>query len=79
MTRRVVITGSGLLTAVGKDVQSSWTSLLAGVSGAGPITTFDASDFAVRFACEVRDFDASEYIDRKASFNAYHYDPKKKR
>jgi 3-oxoacyl-[acyl-carrier-protein] synthase II len=65
MSRRVVITGTGLLTAVGKDVQSSWTSLLAGESGAAPITQFDATDFPVRFACEVKDFDPAEYIDRK--------------
>jgi 3-oxoacyl-(acyl-carrier-protein) synthase len=65
MSRRVVITGTGLLTAVGKDVQSSWTSLLAGVSGAAPVSQFDASDFPVRFACEVKDFDPADYIDRK--------------
>jgi 3-oxoacyl-[acyl-carrier-protein] synthase II len=65
MTRRVVITGTGLLTAVGNDVQSTWASLLDGRSGGGPITHFDASDFAVRFACEVKDFDPSLYIDRK--------------
>jgi 3-oxoacyl-[acyl-carrier-protein] synthase II len=65
MTRRVVITGTGLLTAVGKDVQSNWASLLEGRSGAAPISSFDASDLPVRFACEVHDFDPSEYIDRK--------------
>lgn len=65
MTRRVVITGTGLVTAVGKDVQSSWTSLLEGRSGAAEITQFDASGFPVRFACEVKDFDPGEYIDRK--------------
>jgi 3-oxoacyl-[acyl-carrier-protein] synthase II len=65
MSRRVVITGTGLLTAVGKDVQSSWASLLEGRSGIGPITSFDASESPVRFAGEVRDFDAGEYIDRK--------------
>jgi 3-oxoacyl-[acyl-carrier-protein] synthase II len=65
MSRRVVITGTGLLSAVGKDVQSNWTSLLAGVSGAAPITLFDAAEFPVRFACEVKDFDPGEYIDRK--------------
>jgi 3-oxoacyl-[acyl-carrier-protein] synthase II len=65
MSRRVVITGTGLLTAVGKDVQSNWASLLAGVSGAAPVSQFDASDFPVRFACEVKDFDPAEYIDRK--------------
>jgi 3-oxoacyl-[acyl-carrier-protein] synthase II len=65
MTRRVVITGTGLLTAVGKDVQSSWASLLEGRSGAAEITQFDASDFPVRFACEVKDFDPGDYIERK--------------
>lgn len=65
MDRRVVITGTGLVTAVGNDVQSSWTSLLGGRSGAGPIEQFDASEFSVRFACEVRGFDPAEYIDRK--------------
>jgi 3-oxoacyl-[acyl-carrier-protein] synthase II len=65
MHRRVVITGTGLLTPVGRDVQESWTSLLGGRSGAGPITQFDASGFPVRFACEVKDFDPAEYVDRK--------------
>src|SRR5680860_1087413 len=65
MTRRVVITGTGLLTAVGKDVQSNWASLLAGRSGAAPIQGFDASQSPVRFGCEVKDFDPSAYIDRK--------------
>ncbi len=65
MTRRVVITGTGLLTAVGKDVQSNWASLLTGRSGAAPIQGFDASELPVRFGCEVKDFDPSEYIDRK--------------
>jgi 3-oxoacyl-[acyl-carrier-protein] synthase II len=65
MSRRVVITGTGLLTAVGKDVQSSWASLLEGRSGAAEITQFDASDFPVRFGCEVKDFDPGDYIDRK--------------
>ncbi len=65
MTRRVVITGTGLLTAVGNDVQSNWAALLAGVSGAAPITQFDATGHPVRFACEVKGFDPAEYIDRK--------------
>lgn len=65
MTRRVVVTGTGMLTAVGNDVQSTWASLLGGRSGAGPITQFDASGFDVRFACEVKDFDPGEYMDRK--------------
>jgi 3-oxoacyl-[acyl-carrier-protein] synthase II len=65
MKRRVVITGTGLLTAVGADVQSSWAALLDGRSGAGPIQQFDASRSPVRFACEVNDFDPLQYIDRK--------------
>lgn len=65
MNRRVVITGTGMVTSVGNDVQSTWASLLAGRSGGGPITQFDASDFPVRFACEVKDFDPGAYIDRK--------------
>ncbi|MEX2584484.1 MAG: beta-ketoacyl-ACP synthase II [Gemmatimonadota bacterium] len=65
MNRRVVITGTGLLTAVGKDVQSSWTSLLDGRSGVDTIQQFDASEYPVRFAGEVNDFDPGDYIDRK--------------
>ena len=65
MNRRVVITGTGLLSPVGLDVQSSWAALLAGQSGAGPITQFDTTDFKVRFACEVKGFDPELYIDRK--------------
>jgi len=67
MRRRVVITGTGLLTAVGGDAQSTWAALLDGRSGAGPITQFDATDYSVRFACEVRDFDPGQYMDRKES------------
>jgi len=63
--RRVVITGLGLVTAVGNDVDSAWRGLLAGESGAAPVTLFDASGHDVRFACEVKDFDPSKYLDRK--------------
>ncbi len=63
--RRVVITGTGLITAIGNDVASNWEALLAGRSGAAPITLFDASRHDVRFACEVKDFDPSAYLDRK--------------
>ncbi|HEX8243578.1 MAG TPA: beta-ketoacyl synthase N-terminal-like domain-containing protein, partial [Longimicrobium sp.] len=65
MNRRVVITGTGLLTPVGLDVPSSWAALLRGCSGAAPITQFDATDFKVRFACEVKGFEPELYIDRK--------------
>ena len=60
-----MITGLGALTPLGNDVESSWQSLVAGQSGAGPITQFDSSDFYVHFACEVKGFDATDFIDRK--------------
>jgi 3-oxoacyl-[acyl-carrier-protein] synthase II len=62
---RVVITGLGCVTPLGNDVETTWKNLLAGESGAGPITHFDASEFPVRFACELKDFDPGEWIDRK--------------
>lgn len=63
---RVVVTGLGLITSVGNTVEETWTALLAGRSGGGPITQFDATeDFPVRFACEVKGFDPGEYLDRK--------------
>src|SRR6188474_1527839 len=63
--RRVVITGLGAVTPLGVDVESTWDGLVAGRSGAGEITQFDSSDYAVHFACEVKGFDPTEYIDRK--------------
>jgi 3-oxoacyl-[acyl-carrier-protein] synthase II len=63
--RRVVITGLGAVTPLGNDVETTWTNLISGRSGAGPITQFDASGYPVTFACEVKDFDAAEYMDRK--------------
>jgi 3-oxoacyl-[acyl-carrier-protein] synthase II len=65
--RRVVITGLGAVTPLGKDVETTWTNLVAGESGAGPITQFDPTEFAVNFACEVKDFDPTQWIDYKAS------------
>lgn len=63
--RRVVVTGIGALTPIGNNLKTYWESLVAGKSGAGPITHFDASNFKTRFACEVKDFDVTEFIHKK--------------
>ena len=63
--RRVVVTGLGAVSPLGNDVETSWQSLLAGGSGAGPITQFDHTDYKVHFACEVKDFDPTVWLDRK--------------
>ena len=63
--RRVVITGMGAVTPLGNDVQTTWESLLAGGSGAGPITQFDSAEYAVHFACEVKDFDPTQWAEHK--------------
>ena len=63
--KRVVVTGLGAITPLGNDVKTTWDSLVNGVSGAGPITLFDAEKFKTKFACEVKDFDAENYFDRK--------------
>jgi 3-oxoacyl-[acyl-carrier-protein] synthase II len=65
MRRRVVVTGLGAVTPVGNDVATTWQALLAGKSGAANITKFDATNFSVRFAAEVKGFDALHYMDRK--------------
>lgn len=63
--KRVVITGLGALTPIGNDVETTWKNAIDGVSGAGPITHFDASLFKTQFACEVKEFDASAHFDRR--------------
>lgn len=65
MMKRVVITGLGALTPIGNNLQEYWTALQAGVSGAGPITQFNASKFKTQFACEVKNFDADAILGRK--------------
>ena len=63
--RRVVITGLGALTPIGNTLPEYWGGLLSGVSGAGPITHFDASKFKTQFACELKNFDPLNFMDRK--------------
>ena len=63
--KRVVVTGLGALTPVGNNVAETWENLVDGVSGAGPITHFDASKFKTQFACEVKGFKVNEHLDRK--------------
>ena len=63
--KRVVVTGIGAITPLGNNVEESWENLKKGVSGAAPITHFDASQFKTQFACEVKGFNAQDYIDRK--------------
>jgi 3-oxoacyl-[acyl-carrier-protein] synthase II len=63
--RRVVITGLGMVTPLGNDVETTWRSLLAGESGADRITQFDPAGYPVDFACELKGFDPAEWIDRK--------------
>ena len=63
--KRVVVTGLGALTPVGNTAEETWNNLIAGTSGAGPITRFDASLFKTHFACEVKDFQPNDLLDRK--------------
>ena len=63
--KRVVVTGMGAVTPIGNTAEETWQNMLAGVSGAAPITHFNAEKFKTQFACEVKDFDVTKYIDRK--------------
>ena len=63
--RRVVVTGLGALTPIGNTIEAYWNGLLAGVSGAAPITYFDASKFKTQFACELKGFNVEDFLDRK--------------
>lgn len=65
MARRVVITGQGIVSPLGSEIETFWTRLTAGESGIGPVTRFDTSKFDTRFAGEVREFRAEDYMDRK--------------
>ncbi len=65
MRRRVVVTGIGLVTAIGNDVPSTWDALMSGANGADYIKKFDASEYPVKFACEVKDFDPLNFLDKK--------------
>ena len=64
-SQRVVVTGLGVVTPVGNDVPTAWAALLAGKSGAAPITQFDVSDYKTKIAAPVKEFDPTEYMDRK--------------
>ena len=63
--KRVVVTGMGAVTPVGNTSEETWNNLLNGVSGAAPITLFDASKFKTQFACEVKNLNVTDFIDRK--------------
>src|SRR5689334_8682304 len=73
MARRVVVTGMGLVTPIGNDLTSTWDALLAGTSGAAPITHFDAGAFATRFACEVKGWDPSPWFSPEELRDADHF------
>ena len=63
--RRVVVTGIGAVTPLGNDIETTWANLVAGKSGANRITQFDATGYPVDFACELKEFDPADWIERK--------------
>ena len=70
--KRVVVTGLGTINPIGNNIEEYWNSLINGISGAGPITRFDASKSKTRFACEVKNWDPLDHFERK---DARKYDP----
>jgi 3-oxoacyl-[acyl-carrier-protein] synthase II len=64
--RRVVVTGIGALTPIGNNLKDYWESLVNGVSGAAPITHFDASNFKTQFACELKGFNVTDFIHKRS-------------
>ena len=66
-SRRVVVTGIGALTPIGNNLKDYWKSLVDGVSGAAPITNFDSSNFKTQFACELKDFEVTDFLHKKAA------------
>ncbi|MCD8283067.1 MAG: beta-ketoacyl-ACP synthase II [Prevotella sp.] len=71
--KRVVVTGMGCITPLGNSPRETWDNLVAGKSGAAPITHFDASQFKTHFACELKNFDINDYIERKEARKIDHY------
>src|SRR6187399_907651 len=65
--KRVVVTGLGALTPIGNNIQEYWNSLVNGISGAAPITYYDTEKHKTKFACEVKNFNFEDYMDRKES------------
>mgnify|MGYP003300940305 CR=1 FL=1 len=69
--RRVVVTGMGTITPIGNDVDSFWESLVNGKNGIGKLTRFDTSDFKVKLAAEVKDFDPALYMEAQDILKKY--------
>ena len=67
MKKRVVITGMGVITALGQEIEEFWSAIVSGKSGVSLISAFDTTGFDVKIGCEVKDFDPSAFIDKKAS------------
>ena len=71
-SKRVVITGLGAITPIGKNIKEYQNSLFSGLSGCKDIVSFDTSKFKTKFACEVKDYDPQVYFDRKESLSLIH-------